>query len=152
LPFLIAGVSILHLALLHMYGSTNPIVLTTTDSKIPFHPYFTLKDLLGFIGFLIIFCFLIFYKPNLLGHPDNYIYANPLVTPLHIVPEWYFLPFYAILRACPSKIGGILLMGAAIAILLILPIVDRVKIATPEFRPIYQITFAFFVLVVLLLG
>jgi quinol-cytochrome oxidoreductase complex cytochrome b subunit len=121
LPFVIAAVSILHLALLHMYGSSNPLALYHSSEKITFHPYFTLKDLFGFIGFLVIFAFLIFYKPNLLGHPDNYIYANPLVTPLHIVPEWYFLPFYAILRACPNKIGGIILMGMAIVILLALP-------------------------------
>ena len=93
----------------------------TSAEKTTFHPYFTVKDLFGLIGFFIVLALLVFYAPNLLGHADNYIYANPLVTPLHIVPEWYFLPFYAILRACPSKVGGVILMGAAIAILLVLP-------------------------------
>jgi quinol-cytochrome oxidoreductase complex cytochrome b subunit len=119
------GLTLIHLVLLHSDGSTNPIGLEDAYDFIPFYPYFLIKDTLGFLIFLFIFSFLVFFEPNLLGHPDNYIKANPLVTPPHIVPEWYFLPFYAILRAVPSKLGGVVAMAASIGILFLLPTLDR---------------------------
>ena len=144
-PFIIAAVSIIHLIFLHMNGSTNPLVGTGKIDKISFHPYFTLKDIFGFLIFCVLFSVIIFWYPNTLGHPDNYIFANPLVTPLHIVPEWYFLPFYAILRACPNKIGGIVLMGGAIAILLVLPFLNFSRTSSILVNPIFKIfTYLFF--------
>jgi len=119
------AITLTHLTLLHADGSTNPLGISECADYIPFYPYFWLKDIFGFLIFLIFFSFLVFFEPNLLGHPDNYIRANALVTPAHIVPEWYFLPFYAILRAVPDKLGGVILMGASIAILFFLPLIDR---------------------------
>ena len=121
-PFLIVGVTLIHLTLLHVRGSNNPMGLSYTD-KIPFYPYFYLKDLFGFITMFFIFLFIVFYYPNMLGHPDNYVEANALVTPLHIVPEWYFLPFYAILRSIPSKVGGVICMGLSIVLFFFLPMI-----------------------------
>jgi ubiquinol-cytochrome c reductase cytochrome b subunit len=121
LPFIIAGFSILHLSLLHLGGSSNPLGIYKKISIIPFYPYYYLKDLLGLFGMLFFFIIIVFFYPNLLGHSDNYIEANPLVTPLHIVPEWYFLPFYAILRSIPNKLGGVFCMGFALVILFLLP-------------------------------
>ena len=107
---------ILHLVALHRFGSNNPIGIDVKGSQdtIPFHPYYTIKDLFGLGVFLTLFAAAVFFFPNFMGHPDNYIPANPMVTPAHIVPEWYFLPFYAILRAVPDKLGGVLLMFGAI--------------------------------------
>jgi hypothetical protein len=122
IPFTILGMVILHLWALHRFGSNNPVGIDITKKdKIPFHPYYTLKDMFGLSVFFIVFAIFVFFSPNLLGHPDNYIPANPLVTPSHIVPEWYFLPFYAILRAItfdilwiiPAKLGGVLAMFGA---------------------------------------
>jgi quinol-cytochrome oxidoreductase complex cytochrome b subunit len=112
------GVTLLHLVLLHLGIEDH-------YDFIPFYPYFLLKDIFGLLLFLFVFSYLVFFSPNLLGHPDNYIRANPIVTPPHIVPEWYFLPFYAILRAVPSKLGGVVAMGAAIGILFFLPTIDK---------------------------
>jgi ubiquinol-cytochrome c reductase cytochrome b/c1 subunit len=123
-PFFMIGVTLVHLVLLHKDGSTNPLGLGSYDF-IPFYPYFLAKDVFGFLIFLIFFSYFVFFEPNLLGHPDNYIRANPLVTPPHIVPEWYFLPFYAILRTVPSKLGGVVAMGASIGVLFLLPKLDR---------------------------
>jgi quinol-cytochrome oxidoreductase complex cytochrome b subunit len=117
------GLTFIHLLLLHVDGSTNPLGINHYD-YIPFYPYFLIKDIFGFLIFLLLFSYLVFFDPNLLGHPDNYIRANSMVTPPHIVPEWYFLPFYAILRAVPSKVGGVVVMGAAIGILFFLPLLD----------------------------
>jgi ubiquinol-cytochrome c reductase cytochrome b subunit len=119
MPFLIVGVVILHIIALHRFGSNNPLGIDVSGKQdtIPFHPYYTSKDLFGAMVFLTIFASAIFFYPNFLGHPDNYIPANPLQTPAHIVPEWYFLPFYAILRAIPDKLGGVLMMFGAIAVL-----------------------------------
>ncbi len=127
MPFLIVGVVILHIIALHRFGSNNPLGIDVSGKQdtIPFHPYYTSKDLFGAMVFLTIFASAIFFYPNFLGHPDNYIPANPLQTPAHIVPEWYFLPFYAILRAIPDKLGGVLFMFGAIAVLFILPWLDR---------------------------
>jgi ubiquinol-cytochrome c reductase cytochrome b subunit len=126
LPFVILGLVVLHLAVLHKSGSSQPLSFAAYD-KVTFYPYFFVKDFLGFLFFLFFLSFFIFYKPNYLGHPDNYIVANILVTPPHIVPEWYFLPFYAILRSVPDKLGGVLLMFSAIALLALLPYPDSQK-------------------------
>ena len=121
LPFLIAGLTIVHLSLLHKAGSNNPLGINKNIEAISFYPYFYVKDLLAFFLLLIMFSFFVFYYPNVLGHSDNYIEANALVTPAHIIPEWYFLPFYAILRSIPDKLGGVVAMVLAILILLFLP-------------------------------
>jgi quinol-cytochrome oxidoreductase complex cytochrome b subunit len=147
LPFVIVGVVVLHVLALHQFGSNNPLGIDRKSPKdsIPFHPYYTVKDLFGLGVFLIIFAIFVFYFPNMLGHPDNYIEADPLVTPAHIVPEWYFLPFYAILRAItfdilfiPAKLGGVIAMFGAIAVLFLLPWLDRSPVRSARFRPIYK--------------
>ncbi|MEH6526264.1 MAG: cytochrome b/b6 [Sneathiella sp.] len=147
LPFVIVGVVILHIWALHTSGSNNPTGIEIKDKQdsIPFHPYYTVKDLFGLAIFLIFFSAFLFYAPNYMGHPDNYIPANPLVTPAHIVPEWYFLPFYAVLRAVPDKLGGVLLMFGAIAVLFALPWLDKSRIKSARFRPIYKQLFWIFV-------
>jgi ubiquinol-cytochrome c reductase cytochrome b subunit len=122
LPFLIVGCVLLHLTLLHLIGSSNPLSIVEPIDRRSFYPYFYHKDLIGFMVLLWVFIFFVGFYPNILGHSDNYIEANPLVTPAHIVPEWYFLPFYAILRSVPSKLGGVATMGLAIGILLLLPL------------------------------
>ncbi len=143
LPFVIAGVVILHIAALHQHGSNNPlgIDIKNKGDTIPFHPYYTVKDLFGVGLLLTIFMAVVSYAPNYMGHPDNYVEANPLVTPAHIVPEWYFLPFYAILRAVPDKLGGVIAMFAAIAVLFVLPWLDRSPIRSAKFRPVYLVLF-----------
>ena len=148
LPFVIVGIVILHILALHQHGSNNPLGIDTKgpQDRIPFHPYYTIKDAVGVGAFLILFSFFLFYAPNFLGHPDNYIPANPLVTPAHIVPEWYFLPFYAILRSVPDKLGGVLLMFGAILILFLLPWLDTSKVRSAKFRPIYKQLFWVFAL------
>ncbi|MBA8667784.1 cytochrome b/b6 [Holosporaceae bacterium 'Namur'] len=146
LPFVIVGVIIIHIVALHIHGSNNPTGVEVKSKKdtIPFHPYYTVKDFFGIgIFFLVFFAFL-FFEPNKLGHPDNYIEANPLVTPPHIVPEWYFLPFYAILRSIPDKLLGVLAMFGAILVLFILPWLDRSPVKSANYRPIFRIfTFIF---------
>lgn len=124
LPFIIAGLSITHIALLHSKGSSNPlgIKFKHLDDYTTLYPYFMIKDVVGVIGILLIFVFFIGYWPNVLGHADNYTESNPLVTPIHIVPEWYFLPYYAVLRACPDKVGGILSMVGVILAMFLLPL------------------------------
>jgi len=139
LPFLILGLVILHLTLLHLSGSTNPLGLTTSLDKKGFYPYFYIKDLLGFLIFFLIFSIFVHFYPNALGHSDNYIEANALVTPLHIVPEWYFLPYYAILRSIPDKLGGVLLMGLSLIVLLLIPFFSKPVSKTLRFKPLSQI-------------
>ena len=126
MPFVIFGVVFLHVAALHITGSNNPLGIDPKGPQdtLPFHPYYTAKDSVGLVAYFAVFAVLVFFFPNMLGHPDNYIPANPLVTPPHIVPEWYFLPFYAILRAVPDKLGGVLMMFGSIAILFVLPWLD----------------------------
>ncbi|WP_193173146.1 cytochrome b [Nisaea nitritireducens] len=143
LPFVIFAVVVLHIVALHRFGSNNPLGIDVKGPQdtIPFHPYYTIKDAFGLFVFLIPFAFFIFFAPNFLGHPDNYIPANPLVTPAHIVPEWYFLPFYAILRAVPDKLFGVLAMFGAIAVLFILPWLDRSPVRSGSFRPVFKIFF-----------
>jgi ubiquinol-cytochrome c reductase cytochrome b subunit len=151
-PFLIAGMSLVHLALLHEHGSNNPIGVESSVDKIPFYPYFYVKDLLAFFGLVTVFAVFVFYFPNLMGHPDNYIPANPMVTPAHIVPEWYFLPFYAILRSIPDKLGGVIAMGGALVILLAIPFINTSEIRSSQFRPIFRIFFWLLVVDFLILG
>ena len=143
-PFLIVGVVLLHLILLHQHGSNNPLGISSVFDRVPFYPYFYVKDLFGFLLFVLFFSFFVIYAPNLLGHPDNYIEANPLVTPAHIVPEWYFLPFYAILRTIPDKLGGVVLMGLAIAIIALLPVVDTSAFRSNFFKPVNLWLFWYF--------
>jgi quinol-cytochrome oxidoreductase complex cytochrome b subunit len=114
------------------------IDVKSSQDTLPFHPYYTTKDLVGFGVFFLILAYFVFFNPNYMGHPDNYIPANPLVTPAHIVPEWYFLPFYAILRAVPDKLGGVVLMLAAILILFLIPWLDTSRVRSSVFRPIYK--------------
>ncbi|MBT5575059.1 cytochrome b N-terminal domain-containing protein [Alphaproteobacteria bacterium] len=154
MPFLIVGVVILHLVALHRFGSNNPIGIDVSGPQdtVPFHPYYTIKDFFGLSIFLSLFAAAIFFFPNFMGHPDNYIPANPMQTPAHIVPEWYFLPFYAILRAVPDKLGGVLAMFGAIAVLFVLPWLDRSPIRSGNFRPLFKIFFWVFVVDCVALG
>lgn len=154
LPFIIVGLVLLHLVALHVHGSNNPKGIDVKSKKdtIDFHPYYTVKDFFGFGIYFMIFAYFIFYEPNYLGHPDNYIAANPMVTPEHIVPEWYFLPFYAILRAVPSKLGGVILMFSAIVILFFLPWLDKSSVRSNNYRPMNRIAFFIFVIDCLVLG
>jgi ubiquinol-cytochrome c reductase cytochrome b subunit len=151
-PFLIAGLVIVHLSLLHTTGSNNPLGINKNVDSVSFYPYFYVKDLLAFLALVTFFSFIVFFFPNSLGHADNYIPANPLVTPSHIVPEWYFLPFYAILRSIPDKLGGVVAMISAILILMILPAINTSEIRSSKFRPIYSVTYWFLVADFLILG
>jgi ubiquinol-cytochrome c reductase cytochrome b subunit len=152
LPFLIVGLVIVHLSLLHTTGSNNPLGINKNIDTVSFYPYFYVKDLFAFLALVAFFSFFVFFYPNILGHADNYIPANPLVTPAHIVPEWYFLPFYAILRSIPDKLGGVVAMIGAILILAVLPIINTSEIRSSKFRPIYGIAYWFLVSDFLLLG
>ena len=160
LPFVIAGVIILHIWALHIPGSNNPtgVEVKGPQDTVPFHPYYTAKDGFGLGVFLIVFASLIFFAPNLLGHPDNYIPANPLSTPAHIVPEWYFLPFYAILKAFtvdfifPAKLWGVLAMFGSILLLFFLPWLDKSPVKSANYRPTYRIFLIVLLLDVLVLG
>ena len=140
LPFIIVAVVALHVIALHVHGSNNPLGIDPRGPQdtVPFHPYYTMKDGFGVMVFLIIYAGVTFFAPDYMGHPDNYIPANPLVTPEHIVPEWYFLPFYAILRAIPDKLGGVLAMFGAIGVLFVLPWLDTSRVRSATFRPIYK--------------
>ena len=153
LPFVIVGVVVLHIWALHIPGSNNPIgIEVTADDKIPFHPYYTVKDLFGLGVFLLFYFTVVFWFPNSLGHPDNYIPANPLSTPAHIVPEWYFLPFYAILRSIDDKLIGVILMFSSILIMFILPWLDTSRVRSAAFRPIFKILFWVLLIDCLVLG
>jgi ubiquinol-cytochrome c reductase cytochrome b subunit len=138
LPFVIAGAVFLHLAALHQHGSNNPLGIDAGTDKATFYPYFYVKDLVGGFSFFVFFGLFVFFAPNMLNHPDNYIPANPMVTPTHIVPEWYFLPFYAILRSIPDKLGGVVAMAGAILILALLPFIHISQIRSSYFRFIFQ--------------
>jgi len=154
LPFMIAGVVVLHVWALHVSGQNNPagIDIKTNRDSVPFTPYATVKDTFGLVCFLILFAWVVFFLPNYLGHPDNYIAADPLKTPAHIVPEWYFLPFYAILRSIPDKLLGVVAMFASIAIFLFLPWLDTSKVRSAVYRPLYKQFFWIFVICGLGLG
>ncbi|MBB5751991.1 cytochrome b [Prosthecomicrobium pneumaticum] len=154
LPFMIAGVVVLHVWALHVPGSNNPtgVSVKAKQDTLPFHPYFTVKDALGLVLFLMFYMWFVFYLPNYLGHPDNYTPADPLVTPAHIVPEWYYLPFYAILRSIPSKLGGVIAMFGAIGVLFLVPWLDTSKVRSAAYRPLYRQFFWILVLVSIGLG
>jgi len=153
LPFVIAAGVILHIAELHREGSNNPLGIHGKDvDKVTFYPYYYVKDFYFFWVFIFIFSYFVFLAPNALGHPDNYIEANPMVTPAHIVPEWYFLPFYAILRSIPDKLGGVIAMVGGILINLLLPILNTSNIRSSFFRPLHKVIFWIFIANFLALG
>ena len=171
MPFVIVGLVVMHIWALHVHGSNNPLGVDVKGPQdtIPFHPYYTVKDLFGLGVFLVLFMIVVTYAPNFMGHPDNYIEANPLVTPPHIVPEWYFLPFYAILRAftadywvyqvislggilMTAKLAGVIAMFASIIVLALLPWLDRSPVRSSKYRPLYKQFFWLFVIDCLILG
>ncbi|MEM5501539.1 cytochrome b N-terminal domain-containing protein [Ahrensia kielensis] len=161
LPFMIAGVVVLHVWALHVTGQTNPtgVEIKSKTDTVPFTPFATIKDAFALIVFFLFFAYFVFYMPNFLGHADNYIEANPLVTPSHIVPEWYFLPFYAILRAITFDIGpltskllGVLAMFGSIAVLFVMPWLDTSKVRSAVYRPWYKVFFWLFVVNAIFLG
>jgi len=168
LPFVIVGVVFLHVWALHVTGSNNPLGIDVKGPQdtLPFHPFYTMKDTFGILVFLIVYVAFAFFAPNYLGHPDNYIPANPMVTPAHIVPEWYFLPFYAILRAItfdigipftdiviiPAKLGGVIAMFGSIAMLFILPFLDKHPVRSATFRPWFRAALLVLVVVFVILG
>lgn len=141
LPFVVLGATVLHLLFLHETGSNNPTGISSEADKISFHPYFSYKDLLGFAVLLLALTTLALFSPNLLGDPDNFTPANPLVTPPHIKPEWYFLFAYAILRSIPNKLGGVLALLFSILVLLLVPILHTSKQRSLTFRPATQALF-----------
>nr|ACB88282.1 cytochrome b [Icterus cayanensis] len=141
LPFVIVGLTLVHLTFLHETGSNNPLGIPSDCDKIPFHPYYTIKDILGFVLMLSLLVSLALFSPNLLGDPENFTPANPLVTPPHIKPEWYFLFAYAILRSIPNKLGGVLALAASILVLFLIPLLHTSKFRSMTFRPLSQILF-----------
>ena len=154
LPFIIVAVVGLHLIALHRFGSNNPLGIDAKGPQdtIPFHPYYTIKDLFGLAVFLLIYAFFVFYAPNTLLSPDNYIPANPMQTPNHIVPEWYLLPYYAILRAVPNKLLGVIMAFGSLFILFFVPWLDRSPVRSARFRPVYKWVFWLLVIDVVALG
>jgi ubiquinol-cytochrome c reductase cytochrome b subunit len=154
LPFVLVGVIFLHIAALHITGSNNPLGIDVKSDAdtLPFHPYYTSKDSVGVCVFLLLFAILVFFEPTFFMAPDNWIPANPLMTPPDIVPEWYFLPFYAILRSVPNKLGGVLMMFGSIFVLFVIPWLDTSPVRSAKFRPIYRILFWVLVLSVIVLG
>lgn len=153
LPFILIFLAVLHIIYLHKDGSNNFFgIKFFSYDRLMFYPYYIIKDSFGIVIFLLVFSFFIFYNPNILGHPDNYIGANPLVTPTHIVPEWYFLPFYAILRSIPDKLFGVIALGSAILVLFLVPILLHSEIRSLVFKPISQFLFWIFVGFSVLLG
>ena len=145
LPFVLVGLVVAHFIAIHVHGSNNPNGISNNGDRIPFHPYFVFKDLVTVLLFLLVLSIMVFYYPNVLGHSDNYIPANPMSTPSSIVPEWYLLPFYAILRSIPNKLLGVLAMFGSLLILLILPIVDLGRIRGAKFRPFLKFAYWLFV-------
>nr|ABR21621.1 cytochrome b [Pteruthius validirostris]ABR21644.1 cytochrome b [Pteruthius validirostris] len=141
LPFVITGVTLVHLTFLHETGSNNPLGIPSDCDKIPFHPYYSIKDILGFALMLILLTSLALFSPNSLGDPENFTPANPLATPPHIKPEWYFLFAYAILRSIPNKLGGVLALAASVLVLFLIPLLHKSKQRSMTFRPISQILF-----------
>jgi ubiquinol-cytochrome c reductase cytochrome b subunit len=154
LPFVIAGVVVLHIWALHVPGNNNPLGIDVKGPQdtVPFHPYYTVKDSFATVAFLLVLFYFVFFNPNMLGHTDNYIPANPLVTPAHIVPEWYYLPFYAILRSVPDKLAGVVLMFASIFTLFFLPWLDTSRVRSASFRPLFRQLFWVLVIDILILS
>jgi len=147
LPFVIAGLTLVHLNLLHRNGSNNPLGIYTNAEAVDFYPYFYIKDLFSILILIFVFSFFVFFAPNMLGHSDNYILGNPMSTPAHIVPEWYFLPFYAILRSIPDKLGGVLAMFGSILYLFTLPFINMSQNRSSYFRSFQTYTFWFIFLI-----
>jgi ubiquinol-cytochrome c reductase cytochrome b/c1 subunit len=154
LPFVIVGVTFLHVVALHITGSNNPlgIDVKSPQDTLPFHPYYTMKDSVGVCVYMLVFAILVFFAPNFLGDPNNFIPANPLQTPADIVPEWYFLPYYAILRSVPNKLGGVCMMFGSLIVLFVLPWLDTSKVRSARFRPIYRQLIFLWVLSAVTLG
>jgi len=152
LPFIILGVAAIHVIILQYYGSNNPLGVVFAQDIIPFSPYYLVKDVWGFAIFAALYSFFVFYAPNMLNHPDNYIRANSMVTPDHIVPEWYFLPFYAVLRAVPDKLYGVIALLLAILVLAVLPFTVQARTLSLQFRPLARFAFYAFAADAALLG
>ena len=154
LPFVIFGLVVLHIWALHVAGQNNPtgLDIKSKSDSVPMYPFAVAKDAVGLFAFLIVFAWFVLVMPDYLGHADNFTPANPLVTPPHIVPEWYFLPFYAILRAVPSKLGGVIAMFASVLILVFVPWLDTSRVRSAKYRPYYKIAFWFFVFTCVALG
>nr|YP_003204875.1 cytochrome b [Rhopaea magnicornis]ACO92575.1 cytochrome b [Rhopaea magnicornis] len=151
MPFIIVGLVLIHLLFLHQTGSNNPLGINSNLDKISFHPYYSYKDIVGMVILLFSLTYLILMSPYLLGDPENFTPANPLVTPVHIQPEWYFLFAYAILRSIPNKLGGVIALVLSIAILFLLPFMNNKKIQSTQFYPINKILFWLFLAIVILL-
>jgi len=151
-PFLIAGLVVIHIGLLHKDGSNNPLGIQSSVDNIGFYPYFYFKDLFSLIVFLAFFSVFVFYFPNILGHSDNYIPANSMLTPTHIIPEWYFLPYYAILRSIPNKLGGVCAMFGSIVVLFLIPFLNTSEVRSSFFRPLFRSFFWFLVADFFILG
>jgi ubiquinol-cytochrome c reductase cytochrome b subunit len=151
LPFVLLMLVIMHLIALHQNGSNNPMGISSSLDRVPLHPYYSFKDLVGFFVFFLVLSIFVFFLPNTLGHPDNYIPANPMQTPASIVPEWYLLPFYAILRAIPSKLLGVIAMIGSILILFTMPLLDTSRVRSCAFRPFMRLLFWGFVVNFLIL-
>jgi ubiquinol-cytochrome c reductase cytochrome b subunit len=145
LPFLLSALAIVHMMTLHTNGSSNPLGISSNVDKLAMHPYFIFKDLVTILVFFLALAVIIFYLPNLLGHSDNYIPANPMQTPPSIVPEWYLLPYYAILRSIPNKLLGVIAMLGSLLILLLMPLVDTSRVRGSQFRPLMRFAFWIFV-------
>jgi len=152
LPFVILALAGIHIYALHLTGSNNPLGLSFAPDSNTFAPFYLIKDAFGLTLFLIFFSLFLFFAPNLLGHPDNYTLGNPMITPTHIVPEWYFLPFYAILRSIPDKLAGVLALAASIVCLFSIPFIHKPQVRSLRFRPFSRVVFWGFVLVCCLLG
>lgn len=146
MPFILVALVILHLLALHINGSNNPEGINSYNDSLRFHPYYTSKDVVGFLFMMLIFMIVLFYVPNYLGHPDNYIQANPMVTPHSIVPEWYFLPFYAILRAIPNRTGGVIAMGGSLVILFFLNTFQSLNLRSNQYKPVLRFLFWIFIM------
>nr|YP_009935209.1 cytochrome b [Metschnikowia bowlesiae]QNS23092.1 cytochrome b [Metschnikowia bowlesiae]QNS23148.1 cytochrome b [Metschnikowia bowlesiae] len=152
LPFILAALVVMHLMALHMHGSSNPVGITGNLDRMPMHSYFMFKDLMTVFVFLLMFSLFVFFSPNTLGHSDNYMPGNPMVTPASMVPEWYLLPFYAMLRSMPDKLGGVMAMFSAMLMLLMLPMTDRSVMRGNTFKVLSKFSFYLFVFNFLLLG
>jgi len=154
LPFVIAGAVGVHIWALHVAGQNNPtgLDIKTASDSVPMSPYAVMKDVFALVVFMLLFAWFVFYVPDYLGHPDNYIEANPLSTPPHIVPEWYFLPYYAILRAIPNKLLGVIAMFSSIILLMFIPWLDTSRVRSAKYRPVYKWFFWLFIITVIALG
>jgi len=152
LPFILAGAVIAHLVSLHEVGSNNPLGISALSDKIAFHPYLWIKDVFGWLLIGFVYLAFVFYSPNTLGHPDNYVEGNPMVTPAHIVPEWYFLPYYAVLRSIPDKLLGVVAFGGSLAVWLILPFLHTSNVRSSLFRPLFRVFYWVFILDFIILG